>query len=93
MTDSLRNGARAKSRKREPWFSIYGHMPEADHVLCGMAHGNREAGRWMMQLLENPKVTFVEILRFTRSTQTEAEIRDAIARHPPASPRLVPQVR
>jgi hypothetical protein len=74
-----RTAARAR-RPRMPDFCIYGFVPGSDQVLCAMPRGHSEAARSLEQLLKNSKVSFVEVLRFGRWTDTEEEIRNAVGK-------------
>jgi hypothetical protein len=83
--------SKTKQRRRGPFFMIYGYMPNADRVLCGYAHGDRQLARRISQLFEQePKVTVVEILRYRSMKQTEAEIRRATGTERTVRPTLAP---
>jgi hypothetical protein len=68
-----------RRRRRGPFFWIYGHLPNSEHLLSGWACGHRQLLRKISQLFEQePKVIFVEILRYRSMQQSEQEIRDAV---------------
>ena len=80
-----------KRRKREPFFEIYGHLPNAEIGLHGFARGRRQLARKIAQLFEQePKVTFVEILRYRSMRQSEAETRKATGCERRVTPMLAP---
>lgn len=53
-----------RKRTSLPQFEIHGHVANSDQVLCASARDRREAGRMLAELLENPSVCLVEVLRF-----------------------------
>jgi hypothetical protein len=72
-----------KRKRRAPWITIYGHIPGADHVLCAIVRGESDAVSSLGILLDDPAVTFIEVLRYRSLTQSEAEIRNVSGRSIP----------